>query len=487
MSFHAAKIQRTFIFLLIAFCLVSSGLFAGGEKEAAEPAAKKINWNSPDMVKRLTADRYILPDGWKEATAGVKEITFGNAGGMSGDIATLMNIRRFEELTGIKIKYIDLPPPIIDNKALVALSTKDKNVHAPMIRHMMVLATFASAGWLEPLDELWTPEVEVLYGATEQLQYEGRYYGGTVVEAGATSFYRPSWFKKAGVDVPDNFTDLVPALKKVQRWARDNEGGDVYGIVFEGGQAFMRPLLALMHSQGAYIYSDGEYHFGEQPWRNSFTYLVNLVKDGLTTPEVISYMFNDVGRFLGMGKAAYAAFLVNSYQMKYQSQFPEVKGDWAMAAPPKWGPNDPVSNHSTNVSAGGTAVPVHIKENEKAAVKLLIDFMRSKEARTNEVVVEGNESTMFSVYADPDAAKKVDWALADRSADELKIARPPHTSEIFNGEVRKAIMQYGRSEVFPAGFPELRAKIDENYVKAATGQISVDEALQNIIDYEAQF
>jgi hypothetical protein len=81
----------------------------------------------------------------------------------------------------------------------------------------------------------------------------------------------------------------------------------------------------------------------------------------------------------------------------------------------------------------------------------------------------------------------VDWALADRAASIIKKPNPPHISEIPNKDVRKMIMQYGRSEVFPAGFPEVRARIDENFVKAATGQLTVDEAIQDIIDFEAQF
>jgi ABC-type glycerol-3-phosphate transport system substrate-binding protein len=242
-----------------------------------------------------------------------------------------------------------------------------------------------------------------------------------------------------------------------------------------------------MHAQGKYVFSDGEYQFETQEWRNAFSYLVNLVKEDLATEEVISYVFHDAGRFFGMGKCAYVPFLVNSYQMKYETEFPTVQDDWAMQVPPKWGPDDPQSYHSTGLSTGGIAVPVHIKENEKAAVRLLIDYLRSEEAKRNEVVVEGNESTMFSVYDDPQATQKVDWDLADRAADIIKKPHPKRVEEIPNSEVRKQTMKYARAEVFPAGFPEVRAQIDENYIKAATGQISVDQAIQNIIDYVAQF
>jgi len=487
MNSSARKDTIAILIVVVFTVALPFGLFAEGGKEEAT-AAVQIDWNSPNMVERLTADRYILPDGWEEATAGVKEITFGNAGGMSGDIATLMNLLRFEELTGIHVDYLELPPPIIDNKALVALSTKDKNMHAPMVRLMMTLATFSSAGWLEPLDELWTPEVEELYGALELVKYDGRYYGGQVTVNGATSFYRDSWFQKAGIGkAPDNYTELYPALKKVQQWARENVGGDVYACTFEGRQALMRPLISLMHSQGKYIYEDGAYQFDTPEWRNSFSYLANLVLDGLTTPETISFTFNEAGRFFGMGKCAYVPFLVNSYQMKYETEFPEVEDDWIMQVPPKWSPDDPVSNYSTGIAGGGTAVPVHIDANEKAAVMLFIDYMRSKEACRNEVVVEGNETNLFSLYEESNPGDKVDWALANRAADIIKKPHPPHTVDIPNKDVRKTIMQYGRSEVFPAGFPEVRARIDENFVKAATGQLTVDEAIQDIIDFESQF
>jgi hypothetical protein len=93
------------VFLLLL--IVAFALSAGGKKEDAEkaaaPAYELIKWNSPKPIsQRISGTEYVLPDGWKEATEGVRQIKVSNFGALQHDPATVANAKRFGELTGIQ-------------------------------------------------------------------------------------------------------------------------------------------------------------------------------------------------------------------------------------------------------------------------------------------------------------------------------------------------------------------------------------------------
>ena len=93
--------------IIVAVCCFSGAAWA-------EKPWEMIKWDSPKpAAERLSADEYILPDGWKEATKGVTEIVHFNAGGMEHDPGTLANFKLFEKLTGIKVKYVEVSDQVL--------------------------------------------------------------------------------------------------------------------------------------------------------------------------------------------------------------------------------------------------------------------------------------------------------------------------------------------------------------------------------------
>ncbi|RMF88727.1 MAG: hypothetical protein D6736_09675, partial [Nitrospinota bacterium] len=70
----------------------------------------KIQWGTPqEILARLSADKYELPKGWKEAVGDTKEIVVYNYGPLlPSDPATKANADIYTELTGIKVRFIEL-------------------------------------------------------------------------------------------------------------------------------------------------------------------------------------------------------------------------------------------------------------------------------------------------------------------------------------------------------------------------------------------
>jgi ABC-type glycerol-3-phosphate transport system substrate-binding protein len=470
------------------FILSISGVVLAEETKAWE----LINWNGPKlMVERLTSDEYILPDGWQEATKGVKEFAFYNSGGLSGDIATAMNINLFEKKTGIKVKAIEVPAAIEHVKTLSTLLAKDGSIPLLLIGGPdRELTTFAREEWLTPLDFLYPEDVQNIYSPAikSMLNVDGRWFAGFENALGiGIVYYRPSWLKNAGVDVPNNWQDINIAAEKCRTWAKQSLGDSFYGMVFAGiPENFMQSFQGTVYSQGSSIYDGNIPQFTSEAVSNSFKYWADMIKNDIASKEVLQYDWNDRGRVFGMGKAAFGSGIFTSYLMKYQTEYPDIVDDWDVINPPRWSADLPDEYQKGVLTGNSGAINRFAPDNHQAAAILFLDFLRSKEATRNELIVEGNETFLVSQYEDPEIAKKVDWNLADQVAESLGIPRPPHVEELPFAEVRNVLMKYGYAEQFPPGFPQVLSEMTVQFGKAALGEISHEEAIKSLQSFAEQ-
>jgi ABC-type glycerol-3-phosphate transport system substrate-binding protein len=488
--------HRKVIWAAVVLLLAAGIAFGGGQEEKAGVVASSpggIEWNKPiSMVERISGDRYILPQGWKEAMAGITEISFYNSGGLQTDIATYMNMKRFEELTGIKVNAIPLAGELMYSKALSIMVSGDGSVALIGVGGPDTdLMPYVAGNWLVTLDSLFPPEVENLYSPGFKTFYSvaNHWYAAPIATLGVGGFfYRPSWLKKAGVEVPTSWEELLVAAQKMREWAKVNVGPDVYGAVFPGLNVNYQYLLQnLTASQGARWYQDRKWKFDSPQFRNAFAMLVELVKTGAASQDCLNMALWDAGRLFGVGKAAFTFGLVSSYAWQYSEQFPDVKGDFVFGPPLRWSVNDPESFQAGVLTANSLAITKAATASQQAAGMLFIDFIRSKEAQRNEAVVELNETFMKAVYAEQDPGKKVDWEFTARCAKELGIAVPAKRDELLFGQTRKTITQYAQTNVFPPGYWEILNKIVEMFGKAALGTITVDEALANVQKFASTF
>jgi ABC-type glycerol-3-phosphate transport system substrate-binding protein len=158
-----------------------------------------------------------------------------------------------------------------------------------------------------------------------------------------------------------------------------------------------------------------------------------------------------------------------------------VTNDWEAQVPPKWNADMPDSYQGTILNAGGAGINKFIDQPHKAAAKLWLDYVRSREATRYELVVEGNETLFKANYADPNLAQKVDWDLVQQAADELGIEAPPKVSGILEADVRGQMVKYAPKETnFPPGTEDLVDEVNEQFGKVTTGQATVDEAIESI-------
>lgn len=458
------------------FVILAAFMFAvclSGSAWAAKPW-EKIKWDSPKpAAERLSADEYILPDGWKEATAGVTKIVHFNAGGMQHDPGTLANFQLFEKLTGIKVEYVEVSDQVLLQKSISALVSRDSKVTSMCVSEpAFALQHLIAAGWLEGWDSVWSPGVQKIYpaGLIGLLKGpDGHFYGTVDTQKAGITYIRKSWLEAVGAKAPNNWQDMVAAAKKAREWAEKNLDKTYWGFGFGGDHYLLQKFQAATYAQGGRLIKDGKVKLLTPEFRNTWTMYVNFIKDGIAPEACLGWTWNDYQQAFAMGKLAMIAESLNTNMVRYSDPkkspglFKDVKnqpvaapGDWIALPGPKWAPDSPdkfIGSAPVNFSA--FVINKYAPDNAKAAAMLLGEVRMSKQGGVNELLIEGNSPFLPAVFDDKSVMEKVAYV-----------------------DVRKKVNQNAVLEVFPPGGEKAIDILLEYFGQAATGKMDAMKALE---------
>ncbi len=461
------------IFLITALVAFAASAMAAGPGD--------IKWNSPKMTDRITGQGpmvvipadynaygvklegkkgmltgYVLPEGWKKAVGGVKKLVATNSGGLKHDPATVLNAVIFEKMTGIHIDLIEMKDPLLWPKSLSVAMAGSTDVDLfYSTRSMLEIPHMAAAHWILNSDVLWPADVQKLF-PPKQLETikagDGKFYGSPFCLWAMHLFYRPSWLKGAGVEVPKTWQELIVASKKVGDWAKANVGKDCSGMVHAGGDTDQLHQILSMTTfpQGKGIMVNGKVKVDPEAW----DVLTGLWTRGGMSKESTEYMWSSAPEVFAKGKAGFiitgGVYMKNFADPKFGTG---IKNDWGVDLLPAW---EGKGKRGVAV-AGNDAWMINkaISPEKQAAALLWTDYQRSYQAQFNELVCEGNESVMLSVY--------------DHPAVQKEVART---------DLRKATVAAMVGESYPAGMMEVLEILKEYLHQVALGMTSADEALK---------
>jgi multiple sugar transport system substrate-binding protein len=481
MSGRREKMRKHCSFFLVGAVVISS--FAALTLAASATGPGDIKWNKPlPMVKRITDQGpvevipseyddygvtisgkkgmltgYTLPEGWKKAIGGVKKLVLTNSGGLKHDPATVLNAKIFEKLTGIHLEIIEMSDPLLWPKTLAVSMARSTDVDVfYTTRSMVEIPHLTAAGWLHPIhDELWPPEVQKLYPEkllTTIKGIDGKIYGSFFCLWAMHLYYRPSWLKGAGVEVPKTWQELVVASQKVGEWAEANKGPGYAGMVHAALDPDQLHQIWSMttFSQGKSIMQEGKVVIDPAAWK----VMTDLWLKGGMSKESTEYLWSAAPEVFAKGKAGF--IITGGVYMKMFAD-PEfgtgIQGDWDVTLSPGW---EGIGNRGAAVTGNDAwIINNSISPEKKAAAMLWLDLQRSYMAQFNELYLEGNESYMPTVYEHPAAREKVE-----------------------NIDLRKATVAAQSQELYPPGMMEVLSIFREYLHKVALGEMGADEALK---------
>ncbi|MBD3304831.1 extracellular solute-binding protein [candidate division KSB3 bacterium] len=439
---------RSMLMIAVLLALTLSAQFAMGQ------AYEQIQWNSPKPInERISGETYVLPDGWQAATEGVEKIKVSNFGALKHDPATVANAERFQELTGIEVEVLPWAEPPIVAKTISIFAAKSDAVDVLCYDHPTTYMQMVAGGWLHPIDAIWDdPEVWKLYAAPLQEGLkapDGHIYGSIGQTKTMMLFYRPSVVPEP----PETWQELRAIAKEVTT-------PEMWGYVFSAGgeMDIVYPLRDMVYSQGGRIVDKERQRLviDSPEAKNAWQMLADMVLVDKSAPtSVLEYSWMGASDMFAVGKTAMVmTHTVDANRYQDPKSAPGIQGDWAVAAPPKWDESMPDSYHASYFDVDGYMINTFINDKQKAASMLYLDFMRSYEASFRELIMEGNEAAVLSVYD-------------SKAAQEVPVP-----------QARKAAMSNAVLETFPPAGRSLTDIIKEFFAYVVNGQQEPMEALE---------
>ncbi|CAG7637438.1 ABC transporter substrate-binding protein [Paenibacillus allorhizosphaerae] len=133
-------------------------------------------------------------------------------------------------------------------------------------------------------------------------------------QLGSILYYNKDVLKQAGLD-PEKPPKTWDELREMAKTITAKGKGDVYGVVFGGGESggnsgvvnFVNALAAgtSPEAAGGFNYKTGEYAYDSKAMLDSFDFLLKLKQDGSILPSSFTLKGAEAGIMFGQGKAAF--------------------------------------------------------------------------------------------------------------------------------------------------------------------------------------
>lgn len=424
------------LYPILLYLVFVSFLFAEGKQEGSAVSSQigdisKINWNAPiSMRDRVLGEKYILPQGWKEATKGITSIAFTNSGSLEYDPAMAKNMEIFKKLTGIEPIPMVVPESVLHTKQSAILRASSPRLD-------LVFCTtdtenyfdYIAAGWLEPCDVLYGKEI-IEDSSPSDIAYLKRgdhFYGFTYIGGGNSLHYRKDLIAQAGFSgPPETWDDLLQYAIKLTRDTNGDGQPDIYGMCYAAGERYATSgtfdtwAVAMGHNfvkNGKVVYNSPEAVKALQlmaDMRNKY----RVVPQGVTTYDV-----TEVGQLIAAGKVAMG--IAPGMNWQFVKNAPDIWPNYSMTYVPT-----SVKGGAHRVAGGPSQFTVSAFSNKKAAAMLYLDFLRSTEAAKNEWVLELNPRGNRGLWELP-GMLDVPFARVSKELNEIaEIPIIPNKSEI---------------------------------------------------------
>ena len=373
-------------------------------------------------------------------------VTITYSAGKDSTPATQKLIEAFEKkYPNIKVKFQELPNSTDDqhNSYVTALSAGDSSIDV-LAMDIIWTPEFAAADWLLPLDDKFTEEMreKFLPGPVEAVTYNGHVWAVPRFTDAGVLYYR-----KDIIDTPPKTWDELIQMSK----ENVGKGGTKYGIVFQGNQyeGLVCDALELIGSNGGSVLEGDKVTINTPQAVAGLQYLIDLVK--IAPPGVTTYQEEEARNVFQQGEAIFMRNWPYAWSLVNGDDSP-IKGKVGIAPIPK-GKN----GQAGTPVLGGWNLGINKYSKHPEEAWKFIEFVTSEEGQKITALEGGNLPTIKSLYQDEEVlAKNPYWA---DFYDAFITAKPRPVSPFY---------------------PQMSESMQINFHKALTGEITAQQAIQNI-------
>jgi len=180
-------------------------------------------------------------------------------------------IPEYEKATGVKVNVESLQESQLTTKLITEFATQSSTVDVFMTRPLQEGKMFYKNGWYEPLTGYDFSDYPK--NALDVARFGNRAYLVPLVTEWQVLYYRIDLFKKAGLAVPTNFTELEAAAKKLN-------SSDVAGFASRGkGAAAVTQLSSYVYNYGGLYLDKGKAVFDSKEAVEAIRFYGRMLKN----------------------------------------------------------------------------------------------------------------------------------------------------------------------------------------------------------------
>ncbi len=318
-----------------------------------------------------------------------------------------------------------------------------------MALDVVYISEFAAAGWVNPMDDLYTAEEldAFLPGTVSGATYNGTLYAAPWFTNASALFYRTDLLEQAGIaEVPTTWQGWQDAYEKVK--------GDVdYAFSFQGiqGEAMVCDWCEFIWSFGGQVLDEnGTAVCNSAENIEATQFMADLI--GTYAPEgVTTYAESESEQVFKEGKALTCRTWSGTWNVFNDEAESNVAGNVGMTFLPVSEEGD--TGHSC---MGGLdlVTNVWIDDAHKEAANTFIKWMTSEETEKEFTLISSQPPAVKAIYSDADVLEKI-----------------PFYTDFF------AIIEAGNTRPLSPNYAEVSDAIQRNVHMALTGEQSVEDAL----------
>jgi len=366
-----------------------------------------------------------------------------------------------EQYPNVKVNLVELPTDT--SKKLTMLSTVlqaedpsldifDADVIWPPI--------FASAGWVEPIDDYLTSEEIDAYlpGAILSNEYKGSYYGIPYRTDTGMLYYRKDLLEKYDKPVPTTWDELTETAKYII----EEEGGNMSGHAgsWKQYEGLTCNLTEFIWSYGGRVLDDdGNVALNSPEAIAAVTRMTDMInKDNITPEGVITFGSGDARAVFFAGEMVFLRDWPSGWNKSQNPENSKIVGKVGIAALPTGGEGQ--TSYST---LGGWQIMVSAFSEHKEEA---IAFAKFRAGEYSQILMAKELShipSLKSLYSNPEVLEAMPFLESMYPAIIHAYPRPksPYYAELSN------ILQVETQLAF------IKQKTPEEAVKDATMQIKV--------------
>ena len=257
---------------------------------------------------------------------------------------------------------------------------------------------FAAQGWLKPLDEQFTADLQkdFLAGDIEGSKYQGKTYRLPIQSDGGMLYYRKDLLESKGLKPPQTWDELLAAAKALQK------PPELWGFVFQGKQyeGLVCDFLELVWGNGGTLVdAAGEVQIDKPQAVQALQWMVDAVhKDKIAPEGVLTLQEEEARHMFQEGKAVFMRNWPYAWNLLQGDKSP-VKGKVGIL---------PMVHGKLGKSAatlGGWGYGISAYSKHPDAAWKFVEFNGRPEIQKLAFLKGGIIPTRKALFADPDVLK----------------------------------------------------------------------------------